>query len=442
MNFKTWSYLFRYSMAKPGALSQYRSSLQNQFLSKEHLVDIVWKKTRKLVDNAYQNVPWYKSKLDAKNISPDRIHTETQFREIPILTREELANNFQEFISNKIDAGDLKISTTGGSTGHPLKIGMDPKTVREVPKWQMLSWWGLSPLDNMASIYRGLPEKGIKKAAWNFIRWPQKILHMDATNITPDNIELFLSEYSSIKPRLVHGYVGGIEAIAEYIIDNNIEIQSPKVVWTTAAPISKIQEEKISEAFKAPVCDQYGCSELYFIAAECPQKNGLHIFSDSVKVEILDDNNDPVPNGKYGKIVISNLNEYSFPLIRYENGDRGRLLKQKCSCGLSLPLMDKVKGRMSDNIELPDDTILSGEYLTTIFDDYTDTVKQFQIVQHKRGDITVKVVPYKGSKTISNVVKSVEMELQKRIQNQVDLNFKIVDHVQQKRGKIQFIISE
>ena len=241
---------------------------------------------------------------------------------------------------------------------------------------------------------------------------------------------------------MAHGYVGALDALSDHIIENNIKLKPPKVIWSTASPISVVQEAKISKAFNASVCDQYGCSEIYFVAAECSHKQGMHIFSDSVKVEILDESDKPVPAGEYGKIVLTNLNDFCFPLIRYENGDMGRLLDKKCSCGLSLPLMDKVRGRVSDNIVLPGGTVLVGEYLTTIFDDYASEVRQFQIVQHRSADISVRVVFQKYSPDAPEIINRVQKELQHRIRGQVNLEIEIVDSIPELRGKLQFIVRE
>ena len=203
-----------------------------------------------------------------------------------------------------------------------------------------------------------------------------------------------------------------------------------------------MQEHKISKAFNnSPVCDQYGCSEIYFISAECSYKKGLHIFSDSVKVEIVDKEDKIVDNDVYGKIILTNLNEFSFPLIRYENGDEGRLLSNKCSCGLTLPLMDKVKGRISDNITLPNNVILSGEFLTTIFDDYTDYVNQFQIIQKKDLSIIVKVKLYNHIDS-GLIIKVVNNKLGERVNNQVPFNLEFVTDISSDKGKLRFVIKE
>ncbi|MBN2774036.1 MAG: phenylacetate--CoA ligase family protein [Prolixibacteraceae bacterium] len=441
MNFKTYQYLVRYSVFKPGALTLYRDAIKNQYLPEDELSELIWHKTKKLLDHSYKNVPWYNKKYSEIGLNPSDITKPEHFAQIPVLTRQEIIDNYSLFISGKINPESLKISTTGGSTGTPLKIGMQGKGIRELQKWQMYSWWDLTPGVNMASIYRGLPQKGLKNMATKLINWPQKVIRLDATHITKNKIEEFISRSKQIKPELIHGYVGAVDTIADYLIENKITLPAPKVVWLTAAPLTAVQKDKISHAFKAPVCDQYGCSEIYFIAAECQHKRGLHIFADAVKVEILNDENQSVSDGEYGKIILTNLNEYHFPLIRYENGDQGRLLDKKCSCGMTLPLMDKVKGRISDNLTLPDGTVLSGEYLTTIFDDYTNEVKQFQIVQKKDKSIQVNIVlKQPASKTV--VIDSVDKELQKRIKFQVKLSIHIVDEINSTKGKLQFIVKE
>lgn len=441
MNFSSYRYLLKYSVAKHGAIQAYKEAISNQFLSDSDLNELSWHKTKTLLHHAYSNVPWYKNKYSAMGLHPNDITKEEYFSQVPVLNRSELAENFSLFVSQKINPKTLKISTTGGSTGNPVKIGTQKKGLRELQKWQMFSWWDLELKTNMASIYRGLPVTGYKKAALNIINWPQKVIRMDATQMTQQKIDDFIRATQSVQPKLIHGYVGALDAIADYLIENNILLPSPKVVWATAAPITAIQEEKISRAFNAPVCDQYGCSEMYFIAAECPHKNGLHVFSDSIKLEILDKKNEPLPSESYGKIVLTNLNEFDFPLIRYENGDTGRFLNKKCSCGINLPLMDKVKGRISDNIALPNGTILSGEYLTTIYDDYTDKVKQFQVVRKKDGSIVINIVLY--TKSAQNEIEThTKKEFQTRIQNQVPVKINFVEKIEAQKGKLQFIIKE
>lgn len=441
MNFASYQYLSRYSIFKSGAVKEYRTALKNQYLTNEEINELAWNKTKHLLQYAYDNVPWYRERYSSVGLHPADITQPDHFLQVPLLRRQEIIDNYDQFISLKVKPNTLKISTTGGSTGTPLKVGMQKNSIRELQKWQMLSWWGINPGTNLATIYREVPQNKLQKLAVNLIKWPQKTVSLDATQITSLKIKEFITGVKQTKPELIHGYVGALDAISEYILENNINLPSPKVVWATAAPLNAIQEKKISRAFNAPVCDQYGCSEIYFIAAECRQKEGLHIFADSVKVEILADNNKPAGHNDYGRIILTNLNEVHFPLIRYENGDMGRMIDKKCSCGMELPLMDKVKGRISDNIVLKDGTILSGEFLTTIFDDFTDSVKQFQIIYQKNETILINIV-LKDEQHKHQLEKWVKEELGKRVNNQVTLSIHFVEEIKSRNGKLQFVIKE
>jgi len=378
MNFRDYFYLLRYSIAKKGAISAFNNAITHQQLDEQELQELTWNKTKRLLTHAYEKVEWYNKTFKKNDLHPNDISKPEYFSQVPILKRHDLINNFEEFIAKGTKSKDLNFITTGGSSGEPLKIGVSKSRIREVQK-----------------------------------------------------------------PKIIHGYVGAMDAIADYILENNISFNfRPNAIWLTAAPITNLQEQKISRAFNnASICDQYGCSEIYFVASECSNKKGLHIFSDSVKVEIVNKNEELVNFNEHGKIILTNLDEYLFPLIRYENGDEGRLLKEKCGCGLSLPLLDKVKGRISDNIILSDNTILSGEYLTTIFDDYTANVKQFQIIQAKDLSITVKICLYEpnDSDFIRNEIYN---KLGLIINNQAPFKVDFVGDIKSDKGKLRFIIKE
>ena len=324
MDFKTKAYITRYGLFKPGAMQAYQRALFNERLTPDEIEHLNWKKTQQLLHYAYDNVPYYRSSFDAIGLNPNDIKTRNHFSQVPILTRQDVISNYDSLFSVSVSRRRSKTITTGGSTGTPLKIGLQGDLIREIPKWQMLSWWGLSPASDMATLYRKVQLSAFQKLVLSFVSWPMKSIRGDATRLSPAEIALFITAFQKARPKILHGYAGALDAVATYILEQGISVPPPKVVWSTAAPLSKIQEDTISRAFAAPVCDQYGCSEVYFIAAECPEKKGLHIFSDSRRVEFLDDLNNPVPKMQYGRVVVTNLEDYCFPLIRYANGDTGR----------------------------------------------------------------------------------------------------------------------
>jgi phenylacetate-CoA ligase len=316
--------------------------------------------------------------------------------------------------------------------------------VREIPKWQMLSWWGLPTSADMATLYRRVPRSRADRIVTRLVAWPQRIIEVDATRLDVNEIDSFIAALDRHRPVLVHGYAGALDTVADALLRRGHRPPQPRVVWSTAAPLTRVQESKIQQAFGAPVCDQYGCSEAYFIAAECPEKEGLHVFADRVWVEFVDESGMPVPQGEYGRVVITSLDETCFPLIRYANGDIGRSLPGTCRCGRGLPLIDKVKGRISDRVVLPDGTVLAGEYLTTIFDDHTVEVSRFQVVQRSSGAVDVRVVfrGGVGEEQRSRVLDTVRSELGRRIAGRVPLDLTPVPEIRSERGKLQFVIRE
>jgi phenylacetate-CoA ligase len=157
------------------------------------------------------------------------------------------------------------------------------------------------------------------------------------------DVFLFINKINHFQPPLIKGYVGAIGHLANTIIEKGIDVFSPKAVSVTAAPLSQVQRKRIENAFHAPVYDQYAFSEIYWVAAQCSERKGLHVFSDSRHVEFINESGKPVLSDELGRIVITDLENYAFPLIRYENGDLGRPLALKCACGINLPLMDAVR---------------------------------------------------------------------------------------------------
>ena len=118
-----------------------------------------------------------------------------------------------------------------------------------------------------------------------------------------------------------------------------------KAIFCTGEVLYDHQRELISETFGVPVANGYGARDAGFIAHECPAGK-MHIAAEHVIVEILDESGQSVPKGEVGEIVITNLDGYAMPFIRYKTGDLGALADEQCPCGRGLPLMKEI-GRAS-----------------------------------------------------------------------------------------------
>jgi phenylacetate-CoA ligase len=420
----------------------YKELLKNQFISRNELNELNWKRTRELLQYAYDHVPYYQNRFSAIGLHPKDIKNPEDYIHVPVLTRLDLQENFKDLVSKEANISGLRLSTTGGSTGHPVKVYHQKNVVRAAAGWRMLSWWGLPPGIDFASVYRDTRTDWRARLISNLLWWPTKRIDLNAADLTPEKMSKFIKEFNRERPSLLHGYVGAIDHLAEFIKDESFEILPPEAIWVTSSPLTNIQRKRIESSFEAPVYDQYGCCEIYWLAAQCPQKEHLHSFSDIRKFEFLSDDNLPVEEGQEGKIVVTDLENRHFPLIRYLNGDIGKALPGICSCGVTLPLMSSVKGRVSDIIKLPGGKSISGEYMTTIFDHAPDMVKQFQVIQRKEYSIDILVVVNEDYPNLADALIAVEKNMKDEVNGTVPVSICPMRNISQKGGKISFIKSE
>lgn len=439
---KTKWFLYKYSWARPDARRAWDEAMKNQNLPPDALEALSWKRTRDLLAYAYAHVPYYRDRFHSMGLNPADITEPAHFSQVPVLTREDVRANAPRLISREARPRDLKLSTTGGSTGQPVKVYHEKKVVRSAMLWRVLQWWGLPPDVNTASIYRKVASDWRSRALQALFWWPTKRVLLDASAIDAASIGRFVQDMTRTRPQLVHAYVGALDHVAGYILEKKIHVPAPKAIWATCSPLTAVQERRIQQAFGAPVFDQYGCSEVYWLSAQCPAKEGLHVFHDVVRLEFIDDHGRPVPTGQSGRIAITDLRNRLFPLIRYVNGDQGRGLPHLCSCGRTLPLMDKVVGRVSDIMRLPDATTVAGEYLTTIFDDAPEAVHRFQVVQRCDYSIDIVVVPNPSFPRCQETLDQVRASLAHRIHDAVPVRIAAVDSLPSIAGKLHFIRSE
>ena len=434
--------LFKYGLCNPKAYSFHRSGSKNQFLSLDELEHINWEKRKKLVEYAYHNVPWYRHRWAESGVSPpDLVHSE-DYQKLPVLSKGDVRRGFADLVATGVSHRHLKLTATGGSTGEPLKTYLDKRWPRHIAEWRMSNWWGLEPGVDKACVWRQAGQSQARKLLVEMLWWPTRRVYLDAAKMTPEAIDRFISVFNRLKPPLIFGYSGALAHLADYVETNGIRMHVPKAIWVTASPTSSTQRARIESAFDAPVYDQYGCCEVPYIAAQCRERRGLHILHDTVHIESVDDEGRPCPIGAPGKVIITDLENYAFPLIRYANGDIGRALPGRCPCGMTLPLMHAVKGRTTDMVYLPDGSTVSGEYLTTIFDDFPDAVKAFQVHQQSDYSLDVLAVPNTACGGTENVFRNVVDALVANVSGQVPVRLMCVDEIPHDRGKTRFVISD
>jgi phenylacetate-CoA ligase len=434
--------MLKQMLLRPKAYRYYRRLMKNQFCSPDEITELNWAKRRLLLVHAFENIPYYRKRFESAGFSPHDMSGPEDWHSVPFLTKNDLREHLNDIVYPGSRKRDRAVSTTGGSTGEPVRVYSDKRFPREALGWRMLSWWGLKPGTDIAIAYRLLKKTRFKRLVNKAIWWPTRRLWLDASSMDIRSVENFVRRFNALKPPLLYGYGGAVRHVAQFVEENGLDVHSPQVVWVTSSPVSAVERSLMERVFRSQVYDQYGSGEMSWIAAECREHSGLHIFSDARYVEFLDDENKPCPAGKEGRIVVTNLEDYVFPIIRYEIEDRGKRIGVSCNCGVNLPLMAPVRGRIADSLPLPDGSAISGEYLTTIFDEYPMAVRAYQVYQHADYSITVKVVPNQEYADSTSVVEKIRAALSEKVRNQVPVNTQLVSEILSDQGKTRFVISE
>lgn len=438
-NYISW---MKNKIFRPTAIKLYKEALHNEKLSIKELNKVNWEKRVKIVEFAYNNIPFYKEYYDANKFHPNMLKKEEDWNLVPILEKSYVRKRREDLINPKAPQKYFVESTTGGSTGTPMKVFWDKRFKIEITGWRAFTWWKVSPADNIGIIHRRVP-----KSFWNQLKnraiwWPTQRIYLNAVSMTDNEIEDFVKQINKRKIVWLQGYVGALERIADYIIKHNIKITSLQLIWSTSAPLLQNVRAKLEQAFQCKIMNQYGSNEVSNIAQQCPYSPHLHIHHDFVHVDIVNSNGKIVIDEE-GEILVTNLTSYVFPLIKYRLGDRGTKLSETCNCGCNLPLMKEVKGRISDAIYTPNGLYVDGNYLNSVFDNYYQYFDQFQIYQKKDYSITVYIkIKQPKADNINQIIEKIKSKLDNDVRYQVPISIEEVNNIKDDKGKIRYIISE
>jgi phenylacetate-CoA ligase len=193
------------------------------------------------------------------------------------------------------------------------------------------------------------------------------------------------------RPVALIGQTGGIYLLARELLRRR---QTYPLRWIvpTGATLSPAMRAVMTAAFGGHVCDMYGAIEVGPIAWQC-RRGGYHIDADRLIVEVVDAHGRPVPPGRSGQVVVTNLYAWTMPFIRYRLQDISALAMHNCCCGCRFPLLMPVEGRINDFLPTPGGDLVSPHFFFHIFDDVTSPVKDWRMIQERADHLVYEFVP-------------------------------------------------
>ena len=392
--------------------------------------------------HAFRTSPFYRDSFVRAGIDIRDLADPQVLAALPIVDKSDLRDNFDRVRSHEVSARDVEIKTTGGSTGEPLTVLYDRRVGELAIGWRMRLWWDVHPGVPRAKVWRSGPMAASRRRkVRHLLAWPSPRINLNANRMDEAEIGRFLDEWQRVRPQLLMGYVGGLLEVARFVLASGRRPAPPQAIEATAAPVSEAQKAMLTEAFGAPVYDVYQSTEVPVMAAECARRNGLHVLADTRLLEIVDDEGRPVPPGEPGTVVVTDLRNRAFPLIRYRQGDVTSWKVDGCGCGMPFPVLNPVRGRVTDNLHFPSGLTVAGDGMTTIFDPWPRAVRQFQLVQHRDHSLTLRCVPGDDPRADA-IMRQVAAGLEQTVRREVPVRLEIVDVIPHDRGKTRFIVRE
>ncbi len=420
---------------------------RDQFLNYNEIRVLQFRKVSALIRHAYQTVPYYQKTFREAGLQPGDIKTWEDFELIPILTKEILRENSESFYSTKPDSALYSVSTSG-STGKPLKIQISQRAAlrANVSRIRSLKWWEIQLGDREIRLTNtGYSfERGWRKFYYEYILNPTRNMlmnrkHFSAYTMTAKLMRDHWEAMLNFSPKYIFGFPSAYTVFANYLHDEGFDGKEAnlKLVLTSGEILHEWQENLITTTFGCPVADEYGSIEMGAIAHSHPC-GVMHTMDDGVFVEVIKSN----PYEEYGELVVTNLDNWSYPIIRFNLNDLAKSVQDghDCSLGLGLGVLDGLVARMLDVLRLASGRIIYNHYFQNLIK-HVCGVKQYQVIQKKPDLFELKIIPQDQS--FDKVQENYIQEIIREHLEGSTINIKIVDIIpRDPSGKLRFVISE
>ena len=348
-----------------------------------------------LLAHAVRTVPYYRKRLKAAVKPGAGRLTLERWRRLPLLRRQDIQESGPALVSRNLPKshGSARDIRTSGSTGRPITVKNTQITrlFNRAVNLRYHLWHDRDFSATVASI-RVLDRNAAKgAAAGKHARWAYgypsgPMVFFDVTK--PVSEQLAWLERQN--PDYLLTYPSNLAALLRRSQETGVRPANLREAITLSEVLDPAVRAACKRVWKVPVTDSYSTQEFGMIALQCPEHPHYHVQAESALVEVLGPGGAPCRPGETGRLVVTPLNNFATPLIRYEIGDYAEP-GEACSCGRGLPVLNRILGRVRNMATLP-----SGEKFWPRFysDDLAEVapIRQAQLVQRSVHDIEVRLV--------------------------------------------------
>ncbi len=381
----------------------------SQFWPQDRLEQQQVQRLRKLLVHAGEHVPFYRDLFSRIDFNPHAIASVADIGRLPVLSKPDITDEVNAFISD-IAKKPLVWLQTSGTTGQPFRFARTrlAQSYKIASRIRFRRWYDIernSPLLNVGGIssYEHSIREKISHALHFFATKRIEVFSSDLEGPGKEHAAQLIEKH---RLKAVMGYPSGIASLAQYLQSGRKLAYAPSAVFTNAETLTDLMRIQIREGFGVEPRADYVATE-GAVAHECPH-GSLHVNMEEALLELLPTGN---PDGG-GEVVVTFLHTFDFPLIRYRLGDIASWAKGSCSCGRGLQVIEKLLGRSSDGIKIPDGRTFTAANINMRIAHFpfAHSINQYQIIQISKRSIELRVLHSDGisSEIVEKFKKALE----------------------------------
>lgn len=419
--------------------SQFKKFLrESQYWSKQKLDEYQYERIKAILEHAENFVPYYQKKFAEYGISSKDFVNLSDIKKFPTVTKEEIRDNLELFLSKNFSKHKLMYVTTGGSTAIPFGFYQPPSLEKIDLAFFDHHWsWVNCKLTDLSVVLRG-EFVGNEKRFFDY-KPSKREWRFSTYYLNEKTFDQYFKKLNEIKPVFIQAYPSAAELFAQLMLERNLKLSFKlKAVMLGSENIYDEQIDLIEKAFDAKVHTWYGQAERVCLAPWSKNSRLFHVFPQYGLTELLDSNgNEITQEDETGEIVATGFYNFAMPFIRYKTMDLATHTNQKSPDGFNYRLWKRIEGRLQELIVTSTGRLISMTAIN-MHDETFDNVRQFQFYQDTPGKLILKILPNQkfSNKDLQRIYDSLKFKLG----DDTELEIKIVEQIPRTRsGKLRFL---
>jgi len=386
-------------LLRPSSKAVFIALRKTQWASAAQLEEFRTRQLKRIVWHAYVNVPYYRGAMNKLSVTPEAIRSLDDIQKLPLLSKFDLRKNIEyKMFSQNSNWKTIHKIVTSGSTGRP-SIAYGEQTQLEIRAGSTLrgaEWAGWRIGDRQMRLWHQTLGMSWTQSVREKI--DARLLRrrfVPAFEMTEESLAGLIRSIESYKPVLIDGYAESLNFVASYLRAGHQINHRPKGVISSAQMLTTQTRHEIETALATTVFDKYGAREFSGIAYEC-EAGSRHTMDESYVVELLKDES-PVKPGGTGEVIVTDLNNFAVPMLRYRIGDLAVQPKRAtCTCGRSMSMIGKIEGRTQALVHCANGRWIPGTFFAHFFKEHESQISHFHVVQKVRASFDLLLVKNRG----------------------------------------------